>query len=347
MIEILRTEEAWNLALQETKNFDCYHTPEYHKVRLKENEVPFVVYYKQGEHKILIPFIKRPVFNSEYYDLSSVHGYLGPASTIDQNTFDVNAFSESFEQLMKDENIICAFSKLNPYLLHQELILGRLGELEHVGELVYLDLETDPIIQRQNYRKSVKNDVNKLRRNFNVRTATSAEDIDTFIDIYSETMQRVSADSRFKLGQDYFYTLSNSKNFHSRLLLVESKETGEVVAGSVSLITNGIIQGEHMGTKTAFLPMSPAKLLYDEIRLIGNELNQKYLNYGGGPGGKEGPLFIMKFGFSKDLMPVKVWKHIVNQELYEHFSSQVENTNEVINYFPKYRTAVLKKEVKD
>jgi hypothetical protein len=346
MIEIIRTETDWNLALQETKNFDCYHTPEYHKVRLKENEEPFVVFYKNGNQKILIPFIKRRVFDSEYYDLGSVHGYLGPASSINPNTFDVNTFSICLEKLMKEENIICAFSKLNPYLEHQELILGGLGNLEQVGELVYLDLTTDPIIQRQNYRKSVKNDVNKLRRIFNVRTATSKEDIEIFIDIYGETMNRVSADSRFKLGQEYFHTLSNSSNFHSRLLLVESKETGEVVAGSVSLITNGIIQGEHMGTKTDFLRMSPAKLLYDEIRLIGNELNLKYLNYGGGPGGKSGSLYVMKFGFSKDLIPIKVWKHVVNEEVYNHFSNQLEDSDE-IKYFPKYRTAVLKEELKN
>jgi hypothetical protein len=346
MIEIIRTEADWNLALKETKNFDCYHTPEYHKVRRKENEEPFVVFYKNGDQKILLPFIKRRVFDSEYYDLGSVHGYLGPASHIDPATFDVKAFSTSLEKLMKDENIICAFSKLNPYLDNQEVILSGLGELEQVGELVYLDLSTDPIIQRQNYRKSVKNDVNKLRRIFNVRTATSKEDIATFIAIYAETMNRVSADSRFNLGPEYFHTLSNSENFHSRLLLVESKETGEVVAGSVSLITNGIIQGEHMGTKTEFLPMSPAKLLYDEIRLIGNELNLKYLNYGGGPGGKSGSLYIMKFGFSKDLMPIKVWKHIINEEVYNHFSNQIEAQDE-IKYFPKYRTAVLKEEVKN
>jgi hypothetical protein len=346
MIEIIRTEADWNLALQETGNFDCYHTPEYHKVRIKENEEPFVVYYKKDNQKVLIPFVKRRVFDSNYFDLSSVHGYLGPASNMDPKSFDLNDFNRSFEALLRQENIICVFSKLNPYLENQELILSGLGTLEEVGELVYLDLSTDPIIQRQNYRKSVKNDVNKLRRLFNVRTADSQEDIDIFISIYAETMNRVSADARFNLGREYFYTLSKSENFHSRLLLVESKETGEVVAGSVSLITNGIIQGEHMGTKTEFLPMSPAKLLYDEIRLIGNELNLKYLNYGGGPGGKSGSLYIMKFGFSKDLIPIKVWKHIVNEEVYNHFSNQLEDSDD-INYFPKYRKAVLKEEVKN
>lgn len=341
MIKVINNEADWNLALQEIKNFDCYHTPKYHQVRMNKNEEPFIVHYTQGENQILIPFVKRRVFDSEYFDLSSVHGYLGPASKIYPSSFNPSEFHSAFEQLMKDENVICVFSKLNPYLLYQDLVLEGMGTLEQVGELVYLDLTTDPIIQRQNYRKSVKNDVNKLRRLFNVRTADSKEDIDTFIEIYAETMDRVSADSRFSLGRDYFYTLAKSENFKSRLLLVESKETGQVVAGSFSLITNGIIQGEHMGTRTEFLPMSPAKLLYDEIRLIGNDLKLKYLNYGGGPGGKEGSLYIMKFGFSKDLIPVKIWKHIVNQEAYDHFSEKMSGSGN-LNYFPKYRIETLK-----
>ncbi|MEE1963187.1 GNAT family N-acetyltransferase [Allomuricauda taeanensis] len=336
MIQIIQNEKDWTATLQTIGNFDFYHTYEYHKVRLKDNEEPWLVSYTNGETKIALPFVKRPIIDTPFFDLTTVHGYLGPASKLSPEKFDLPDFKNEFDGLLQSENIVSAFSKLNPYIDHQEIILENMGSIEQVGELLYIDLTTDPVLQRQSYRKSVKNDVNKLRRNFTVRVAETEEDLHTFIDIYSETMDRVSADERFILGQDYFDTLTKSKNFEVKVLLVVCNSSGEVAAGSLSIITNGIIQGELMGTKNKFLPASPAKLLYDEIRLVGNELNQKYLNYGGGAGGREGSLYMMKSGFTKNHIPFKVWKYIVDPEKYRALASKKDNF-ENKNFFPLYR----------
>lgn len=337
MIQIIQNEKDWTAAIRATGNFDFYHTYEYHKVRLKDNEEPCLFFYTNGETKIALPFLKRPIFDTDLFDLTTVHGYLGPASKLDSKKFDQSDFKNEFEGLLQSENIVSVFSKLNPYIDHQETILENMGSIEQVGELLYIDLTTDPVLQRQAYRKSVKNDVNKLRRNFTVRVAETKEDIDTFIGIYSETMDRVEADERFIHGQDYFDTLTKSKNFEAKILLVECNSTGEVAAGSLSIITNGIIQGELMGTRSNFLSMSPAKLLYDEIRLVGNELNQKYLNYGGGAGGREGSLYMMKSGFTKNHIPFNVWKYIADPEKYNALVNKKDNI-ENRAFFPLYRT---------
>ena len=337
MIQIIQNEKDWTNFLQATKNFDFYHTYEYHKVRLKYGEEPWLISYTDANTKIALPFVKRQIFDTEFFDLTSVHGYLGPASKLDAENFDPSKFKGEFEKLLQKENIVSVFSKLNPYINHQESVLDKLGTIEQVGELLYIDLTTDAVLQRQAYRKSVKNDVNKLRRSFTVRIAQTKEDIEAFIGIYLETMERVSADERFILGQDYFDILTKSKNFEAKILLGVSNSTGEIAAGSLSIITNGIVQGELMGTKNKFLPMSPAKLLYDEIRLLANDLNLKYLNYGGGAGGREGSLYMMKSGFSKNHIPFKVWKYVVDPIAYD---SLVPKKGKIKsnNFFPLYRS---------
>lgn len=337
MIQIIQNEKDWTDALQATDNFDFYHTYEYHKVRIKKGEEPWLVSYTDVNTKIVLPFVKRQIFDTDFFDLTTVHGYLGPASKLDPENFDSSEFKNEFEKLLQKESIVSVFSKLNPYIDHQEIILDKLGTIEQVGELLYIDLTTDTVLQRQAYRKSVKNDVNKLRRSFTVRMAQTKEDMDTFINIYLETMERVSADERFILGKDYFDVLTKSKNFEAKILLVVCNSTGEIAAGSLSIITNGIVQGELMGTKDKFLPMSPAKLLYDEIRLVGNELNLKYLNYGGGAGGREGSLYMMKSGFSKNHVPFKVWKYIVDPKVYEDLASK-KRINKNNAFFPLYRS---------
>lgn len=336
MIQIIQNEKDWTEALHACGNFDFYHTYEYHQTKLKENEEPWLIHFTDGNKHIAIPFVKRPIFDTEFFDLNIVHGYLGPASNLGSEPYDASTFREMFQDLLLKNNIVSAFSKLNPYIDHQEDILDKLGTIEHVGELLYIDLTTDATLQRQTYRKSVKNDVNKLRRVFTTKLAETEEELAAFKKIYSDTMARVEADERFILGDAYFDMVTSSKNFDTKVILVLSIETGEIVAGSLSTITNGIIQGELMGTKDEFLYMSPAKLLYDEIRLIGNELNLKYLNYGGGAGGREGSLYMMKSGFTKSHIPFKVWKYIANPEVYENLAS-AKKVDEGKNFFPLYR----------
>nr|WP_298927264.1 GNAT family N-acetyltransferase [uncultured Allomuricauda sp.] len=337
MIRILQNEIEWTTVLREIGNFDFYHTYEYHQLRAKKGETPILVVYNDEQSNIALPFIKRQIFDTDFFDLTSVHGYLGPASKINATNFCQSLFQNQFKKLLYNQNVVSVFSKLNPFIVNQELVLEKIGSIEQVGELLYLDLCTDPILQRQAYRKSVKNDVNKLRRKCSVKRAETEEGVEIFLGIYLETMKRVSADKRFILNSNFFQKLINSEDFESIILLVTDSESGEVIAGSFSVCTNGIIQGEFMGTKTAYLSNSPAKLLYDEIRLIGNQKQMKFLNYGGGAGGREGPLYKMKSGFTKNHIPFKVWKYIVNQDVYDKLSANRKN-KENINYFPLYRS---------
>ncbi|UII79917.1 GNAT family N-acetyltransferase [Flagellimonas sp. CMM7] len=336
MIQLIQNENDWTSTLHEIGNFDFYHTYEYHKVFLKDGEEPWLIKYANGNSLIAVPFIKRSINGTDFYDLTSVHGYLGPVSSIGDDSFDLIDFKTKLEELLMNQKVVSVFSKLNPYIDHQEDVLANMGSIEQVGELLYIDLKTDAVLQRQKYRKSVKNDINKLRRSFTVKVAENKEEIDEFINIYYETMERVSAHERFIFGQEYFNMLINSENFDVKVLLVVSNETGDIAAGSLSLITNGIVQGELMGTKNEFLRMSPAKILYDEIRLIGNELNQNHLNYGGGAGGREGSVYMMKSGFTKEHIPLKVWKYVSDPTMYKKLTSQMNEKRES-DFFPLYR----------
>lgn len=84
--------------------------------------------------------------------------------------------------------------------------------------------------------------------------------------------------------------------------------------------------------------MAPMKIIIDEARMIANSRNLKYLHLGGGYGGSNDTLFEFKTEFSDQFHTFKVWKKIVNENVYNDlvfnkFGRNIPSSN----YFPLYR----------
>ena len=106
---------------------------------------------------------------------------------------------------------------------------------------------------------------------------------------------------------------------------------------------NTIVQYHLSGTSERFLDLNPIKLLIDEMRIIGTKENFSYFNLGGGVGSKEDSLFHFKSGFSKDSMPFKVWKYMVNPTIYNDLVLQrndIRYCEKSLLYFPRYRVSI-------
>ena len=78
------------------------------------------------------------------------------------------------------------------------------------------------------------------------------------------------------------------------------------------------------------------------MRIKASEQGYKYLNLGGGKGSNEDSLFRFKSSFSKDFQTFKIWKHIVDQDIYEKLTlqnlpGQAAVIQEKISFFPAYR----------
>ena len=132
------------------------------------------------------------------------------------------------------------------------------------------------------------------------------------------------------------YNLINSTDFISELFVAE--KDGELIAGAIMTICNGIMQYHLGGTKTEMLKFSPLKLLLDSARIYANEMGCKSYHLGGGYGGEDDSLYKFKVGFSKDFFQFKVWRKIVNKQAYNElvtkkFGDKIPSTD----YFPLYR----------
>jgi len=324
----------WDVLIKSSFIYDFHHTSFYHTI---DNEFASLMFVVENDGEFVgFPMVLRPIANTPYFDLTSVYGYGGPITNRKDFIFSsefLNFFRENFNNYCKKNNIISAFSRLHP-LMNQELFLSGTGKVSSLNKTVAIDLRLTPEEQKRQYRKSNKSELNQLRRKgFYVEEAKSTKEIDRFVEIYYETMDRVEASSYYYFSKDYFYSFLNNPFFGNKLLLAKFED--KIIAGAIFTTTDKIMQYHLAGTTEEFIKLTPMKLILDEARLTGNDLSLEFLHLGGGVGGSdEDSLFKFKSGFSDLYCQYSVWKYIVDEKVYNQLSKDKEESA----FFPLYRS---------
>ena len=336
MIKIIRDKKEWDSFLDNVDYYDFYHTYDYHQLSVKEGEEFVLLAYTLNDILIGLPFIVRQISGSIYRDMTSVYGYAGPVSKNIDEHFDHIKFCEDLNSCLQNENIVSVFSRLNPFINFQHNILKGIGEITDVGNIVNIDLVQPLDIQRKNYQRRIKTQINKARRLCTVKKVTTREELLEFIEIYYKNMDRVQARSSYYFKPEYFFKFLESKSLKTDLLIVTLNSSNKIIAGAMFIKTNNIVQYHISGCEEEHLDIAPIKLLIDEMRILGTQEGYRYFNLGGGYGAQNDSLLRFKMSFSKQLVGFSVWKYIVNHDLYDELTNPRETVQ--LDYFPQYRS---------
>ena len=333
MIELTpkKDKSKWNSTIKKMMNHDFYFSNSYHS----NNDGALLISFKEQGYNICLPLIIRHIENTNYFDATSVYGYSGPLrseSNIPDNI--ISKFNDELKICLSEMNVVTVFSRLHP-LFKQEDLLSNIGDITPLGKTVSIDLTLSLKDQRCQYRKRLKSRINRFSKSTGfVYEDTKLEYVDDFIKLYHENMKRVNAESIYFFDKGYFNNLFFSDDIDAKLLFI--KKDGVLISGAIFVYTDGIIQYHLSGTKFEYLKHSPLELLLDYVRITGTQQGYKNLHLGGGVGSKEDSLYHYKTGFSKVENNFKVWKYIVNEEIYNQLINEVE-INEDDCYFPPYR----------
>lgn len=341
ILRIISQREQWGAIIKQFEKVDFYHTYDYHEISKNEGEQSILVYFNDGDTHIALPLLLRPIEDSIYFDATSVYGYAGPLIKNIPENYDFTRFQRHFIAFCKEYRIVSVFSRLNPYINHQEACLEGLGHIENAGKTVYINLNQSLTEQKAQYSKRLKTYINKARKKYILKIGKNLKDLDVFISIYYENMDRVNATSRYYFSREYFEKIFQSSSFKNTLLLAIDEETGETASASFFVEYGSFVQYHLSGTKVNFLDLNPTKLLIDEMRLLSKERGYTTFNLGGGLGGAEDSLFYFKSSFSKHAAPFKIWKYKVNPDVYNDLSQKklvAGKTEEMNSFFPIYRS---------
>lgn len=337
-LEVITGKTGWDNLLKEIGVYDVYHTYDYHTLSKSENEIPILIKYNEKNTTIALPLLVRDIQGTNYKDATSVYGYAGPICKGISKSFNNTNFKKSLIDYFIKNNFVSIFSRLNPFIPHQNATLLNIGSVYHQGKVVNINLLDDIDTQRQNYQSRLKTHINKARRYCTIKKAITQSDIEAFKAIYFENMDRVHAKKYYYFSDAYFNKIINSEDFKSEILLAIDNETGQTIAGCQFISTNGIVQYHLSGTKNDFLHVTPTKLLIDEMRLIATQRGHKFFNLGGGLGGSDNDsLFNFKSSFSKDFKEFDLWKFVINQDIYNDLVLK-KGINTESDFFPLYRS---------
>ena len=327
----------WQSIVRSSYVYDFHHTAFYHGIDNDHRSVLLVA--TEDSDFLALPLVIRPIEGTDWYDATSVYGYGG---AIANESFEVvtSSLVEYFKVAVKDfflnNNIVSVFSRLHP-LINSRQVFDGMGEVVNLNRTVAIDLTLPVEIQRRQYRKSNKSEINQLRRKgLIVEEATTRHEVERFIDIYYETMDRVDAIPYYYFSREYFHSFMENSSFDSRLLV--AKDNGDIVAGAIFTITQKIMEYHLAGTVGEYIQMTPMKLIIDEARLLGSSLSLEYLHLGGGVGGSDDDsLFRFKSGFSDYYCQFAVWKYVVDENQYNQLVDSKSGIDKSSNFFPLYR----------
>lgn len=343
MIHVVKGENDWNKALSLADRADVYHTYHYHQLSKNSGDEAILIKYEHRGAIVLLPLLIRTIEGTIYKDATSVYGYAGVLPVNDNEHFNCAHFSKELNTFFKQENIISVFSRLHPYIKHQETILSQLGGVSSPGNVVYIDLSQPLDEQRQNYSRRLKTHLNKARKHCYVQQGYNDDHLEEFMALYYENMRKVNAKSFYFFSKAYFKALLQNNQFTTDLLICRLKDNDKAIAAGLFTKCNGIVQYHLSGTDDNYDHLNAVKLLIDYTRITSTKAGYTYFNLGGGRSSKDDSLFYFKSRFSKSFEPFNIWKYIVNKEAYLVLEEQFNYTGveevkqEDTNYFPSYR----------
>lgn len=339
-IKIFEGEDL-SLIDKEVCNFetDIYHTSLWVEANKNiEQGSLFSILVENGDNKAYFPLIKRKVDRTEFFDLITPYGYGGIAfSKFATDNFKKNILSK-ISSYLETTNCISLFLRLHPILnsdLHDDVCIHKNGttlavNLENSFESISKSYSSG---HRYDIRKSLKNE------SITVIDDLSFECFESFIEIYTETMNLLEASDFYFFDKSYFDNLKEKLGNSLKLIVV--KLDNSVIGASLFMLHNNIIQYHLSGTTSQGRSYQPSKLILNYMIEWGIENNYKYLHLGGGVGSEKDHLYAFKKRFGATDFEFCTVRMITNKDMYEDLCKALKYSEDEINntfdFFPLYR----------
>jgi hypothetical protein len=334
---------------------DFYHLPGYARIcGEQERGEPVAFVAEEGQNRFLVPLIIRqiefaaPVSNG-LYDATSPYGYPSPLLTsADVEAAKTGFLSQAIGVLLaglRDRGVVSLFLRLHPLLPLPLECFREYGMLVHHGETVFHDLtQSEDELWRQTDRRCRKG-IKLAKQHGCVAEIDHAWScFDDFLDIYTQTMSRVGADSYYFFPTRYFYELRQALQGALHLCMV--RLNGTVTSAGLFSEICGIVQAHLVGSRPEFNRNEPTRLMKHFVRSWAKSRGNRLYHLGGGVGGRRDSLFQFKAGFSKQRGDFYTFRAVINSDAYEALvrARQPRVVTEAVDahdFFPAYRLPAL------
>ena len=266
---------------------DFYHRAAYARLMAHyDGGQPEAVLVCEADCYFFLPYIVRPLSHipwlgaegSMLFDIVSPYGYPGPLSSGD-DAFNRKAIDE-WQQLMRQRGCVSGFVRLHPLLNTAVDVLTASGQLVERGRTVSIDLRLPLEEMWSQTRADHRRNISKSRRmGITAAIEDFHDNLDTFLQMYNETMDRTRASTYYYFPKEYFHSLKEALGDGLSLCLVRDVN-GDILSGTLLTECCGIVQYHLSGTFDAAIPLRPSKLMLDYAH-VGQGAWEPRLSLGG------------------------------------------------------------------
>lgn len=217
---------------------DIYFSPEYLTLFDGKDEAvtdrfgknPKMIVYGNEDNYIVHPVLLKPINSLPFYqvqnrdddtilyDLVSPWYYGGPLICLQEESTKkhlLDGFFSEFTGYCKEHNFISEFVRLHPLLKNYQAVGGYVNA-ESKSQIVYVDLMQDLDTIWNNYKQENRKAINRAqRRGVEIEISKRPEDIKTFFELYTKSMDRLNADKVYYFSMDFFNNLFSTLGEHA------------------------------------------------------------------------------------------------------------------------------------
>lgn len=345
--EIINDSSRWNDITKSFKKLDSYYSYEYGALFSKQEKgILLAAYYENISTRIFYPFIKRevPYGENKLYDIVTPYGYGGPILLGEK--MNIGEFYKHFNDYCHNNHIITETVRFHP-LYRNHKYCKQVMDVQYIRQTTSVNLSLPLDTIRGNYTSMNKRNINKAsKKGLSCYVADkSQENIEVFVEMYKETMDRNKASDYYYFNKSFFMEQLKNNDLSQSFILF-TKYENEVIAGTIVLIGQDFAHYHFGASRTSYLDLKPNNILFDFMIEFCHSLGLKTLHLGGGYSENDG-LFKFKSSFTNNHNhPYFIGKKVHSPDEYEKLSNEIMGFNEVSQtYFPVYRGIIGKKKI--
>ena len=349
-------DKEWNAYVDAASAPDIYFRSEYSRI-YEEKYTPAVDALFGGEAQLFVmgdkkefaamPFLKRTIPETEFYDMASPYGYSGPlVKTAPENEkVLVKKFHEAFATYASENKIVTAFMRLNPVV--KNYLWEENGE--KINNTVVVDLAKDEQTLLAEMDKKARTAMRKAQREGVVVSAVpwkkgqvrddAARDLTL---LYTASMRKKNAGAHYFFPLHFFENTLNMLGEHAIVFIARHRDTP--IGAAIFMYQYGNMHYHFSGIDPEYHLLYPTNLLLFEAVRCGRKNGCRVLHLGGGTTNSDNDsLFKFKASFARGRSEYYVKKIIFDKKKYDELTEkrkaelQKHGKEPKQAFFPAYR----------
>lgn len=282
----------------------------------------FLVYYEQNNERFCYVVMQSDIACSEkfngslqtqkYFDWETPYGYGGPLTDTPISNKTQLAFKNEIEAYCRKHNIVSQFVRFHPLLGNYD-VLPLVIETRYLRDTIFMVTNNPEQIMADMDSKN-RNMVRKAQKNGVTIVKKEISDVEDFISMYNETMQKNDAEEYYTFQKSYFDSLTAMQD---NAFVLYAMYEDIPISGSIMYYNDRYMHYHLSGSRTEYRKFSPSNLLLYKAACWASENGIKQFHLGGGMA-PDDSLFGFKKQFNKNgRASFVVGRTIFDQEAYE------------------------------